>query len=136
MTERLVLWAIFSVGIALVPLVFKGVSLITKEPIEGEGNVIIRGELLLITVALCAAAVGELLASGPSFQLVKIISGGASIIILLFSSLYFAQVSALYADGTQVRVKVVRLLSLGFSGLTLYRATTTVCLLPDLPPRL
>jgi len=91
--EKLIVWIFFSVGIALVPLVFAGLRLQTKKTPNAFSIVIARGELLLLIAALCGSSIGELIGSNETHKILKLISGGSSIIILLFSSLYFSFVS-------------------------------------------
>ena len=93
MEEKLIVWIFFSVGIALVPLVFAGLRLQTKKTPNAFSIVIARGELLLLIAALCGSSIGELIGSNETHKILKLISGGSSIIILLFSSLYFSFVS-------------------------------------------
>ena len=61
---------------------------------------------------MCGGSVGLLIGSGATLLISKIISGGAAIIILMFSSLYYADVSALYRAGVPVNVRRVRQTSL------------------------
>jgi hypothetical protein len=97
--EKIIVWIFFNVGIGLVPIVFAGFRLYTIKISEIDKLsdafriVIARGELLLLTVALCGSSLGGLIATSESLRVLKIVSGGAITIIFLFSSLYFFVVS-------------------------------------------
>jgi hypothetical protein len=93
-------------------MVFNGVRIFTTGRANPCGAAIERGELVLITAAMCGGSVAVLIGSGATLQIDKIISGGAAIIILMFSSLYFADVSALYRAGIPVHVSRVKQTSL------------------------
>jgi hypothetical protein len=103
--EKLIVWIFFSVGIALVPLAFAGLRLQTKKTPNAFSIVIARGELLLLIAALCGSSIGELIGSNESHKILKLISGGSSIIILLFSSLYFSFVSEYKTASTTQRTE-------------------------------
>ena len=114
--ERLISWIIFSVFVALVPLAFNAASLHTRQGPTQPRTILDRGELLLITAALCAAAIGELFASPQVdgiVRLSKLIAGGAVVLILLFSSLYFADVSSAHASGVNLNLGIIRKFSIG-----------------------
>jgi hypothetical protein len=108
MIEQLILWFLFRVLLALVPIVYNGVRILTTGGQDPFGAAIERGELLLLTAAMCGGSVGVLIGSGATFQIYKIISGGAAIIILMLSSLYYADISALYRQGTLVNVNIIK----------------------------
>ncbi len=112
MIEKLTLWFIFRVLLALVPILFTVVRILTIGGANPFGTAIERGELVLLTAAICGGSVGVLIGSGATLQIYKIISGGAAIIILMFSSLYFADVSAAYRAGVPINARHVRQTSL------------------------
>ena len=104
MSEKLIRWIIFSVLMALVPLLVDVLWIVTRGGTEALTSVLARGELLLITAALCAASVGELFGSGNDRRSRKVISGGAALLILLVSALYFVHVSEAYAHVSEAYV--------------------------------
>jgi hypothetical protein len=82
-SRKLARWIIFGVLVALVPLAYSYLDLIVKHrpaTIEAVAN---DGGLLLIISAICAGSLGELIGSGNGAIIAKIISSGATIIILL-----------------------------------------------------
>lgn len=101
--EKLVRWCIFSVLLALVPIAFTALRLSTRTdspPLaESVVHVLARGDLLLIAALLSARASGEILGSGASYRVLKLIANGGATIILLFAALYFADVTAAQLSG-------------------------------------
>ena len=93
-SEKLVRWCIFSVLIALAPLFvsYLALGLDQKEP--SLALITARGELLLISTTIASAAVGELLPSGRNYATLKVTSGGACMLLILLSSLFFSAIQA------------------------------------------
>jgi hypothetical protein len=101
--EKLTRWLIFSVLISLVPLFTSYVGQLLDHRTASLDSVTGRGELLLITTTLAAAAIGELIPSGRERGTQKLLAGGSCIVIVLFSSLLFAAVqSRLHPGGALV----------------------------------
>ena len=95
MLEKVIRWLIFSVLIALLPIGFNYLSMKTKSIPTSLEIICAQGELLIVSAALNAAALGELFGSGPaSLMIAKIIAGGVCVIILLLTSLWFADIAA------------------------------------------
>src|SRR5262245_12879533 len=110
--EKLAKWLIFSVALALVPVLVTFLGQITRGAAltwhEGLG----RGELLLIAAGLCASSSGELFTAPSSSRLGKILAGGAALLLLLISAGYFAEVAATLRSQTKVETVVVAQFSL------------------------
>ena len=92
--EKLTRWLIFSVLISLVPLFTSYAGLLLDGRPASLHTLTGRGELLLITTTLAAAAIGELIPSGRERGTQKLLAGGSCIVIVLFSSLLFAAVQS------------------------------------------
>jgi hypothetical protein len=92
--EKLTRWFIFSVLISLVPLITSYLGLLLDSRAATLQTVTGRGELLLITTTLAAAAIGELIPSGRDRGTQKLLAGGSCIVIVLLSSLLFAAVQS------------------------------------------
>jgi len=121
MTQRLLHWLIFSVAMALLPIVFTALSLKTRGNAIELTLLVKHGELLIVAAALSASGVGEILLARSPTSLTRTVVGGAALGILGLASFYFADVSAGYRSGEQLRVDVIRDTSLwlfGFSVLT------------------
>ena len=88
--EKLVRWFMFSVLISLAPLAASHFSLQFDRREPSLESLVGRGELLLICATIAAAAVGELIPTGRDKPLRKLIAGGACMVIVVASSLYFA----------------------------------------------
>lgn len=93
-------WAIFGVVVSLIPLGYSYTILVIKSQPATWAKILGNGELLIIVWALCAGAIGELFGSGPEYTLPKILSGGFTLIILIFSTLLFASVAEARVSGT------------------------------------
>ena len=93
MIERLAKWLIFGILIALVPLLASW----TTGKLFGVGGSLVdllaKGELYIITAALCAAGIGEVVGSTNEHKALRLIFGGFTTILLLLSALLFAAVS-------------------------------------------
>lgn len=91
MAEKITRWIIFDVVVALLPLAFNALRSITKTGTCTLEAVTGKGELLLIASALCAAAIGQLLASDqPKYKVRRLLAGGATTALLMLAALYFA----------------------------------------------
>lgn len=92
MIEKLISWLFFSVVLSLIPL---GAALSFQASRALPFNVqslVSQGELLIVAAGICAAATAELFASSPRWREAKLIAGGATVAILLFSAIYFASI--------------------------------------------
>lgn len=96
--ERLIRWFIFSVLIALLPIGFNALKLVSRGCDISLVDVTKHGELLLIASAICAAAIGDLVTSGAALKNWKAIVAGCCLIVLCLSSFYFADISASVDD--------------------------------------
>lgn len=92
--EKLVRWFMFSVLVSLVPLALTYFILwVDRREVHLE-MLVARGELLLISTTLGAAALGELFPGTRENALEKLLSGGALVLLMLTSSLFFAVIQA------------------------------------------
>ena len=94
MTKKVLQWIFFGVLIGITPLLVALLIGITKDSTTNLVDVLDNGELLLVTVGIAGAAVGDLLAGSHRFPELEIVSGGGCIFILVISSIYFADISA------------------------------------------
>jgi hypothetical protein len=88
-------WLIFNVLISLLPLAFAAFLLASKQAPHQESmwvSVLGGGELLLISTAIAAEAIGDLIASNEEKAVWKYISSGGCLIALIFSALWYATV--------------------------------------------
>jgi hypothetical protein len=97
--EKLVKWIMFSVAVALLPLVFRFLQIVTRGQLPSIQDITSQGELLLISGAMAAAALGEIIMSNISHSILKIISGGFCVIMLLISSFYYADIASYSFNG-------------------------------------
>ena len=107
-------WLLFGVIVSILPLVFAYfVLLMNPNPtagsnVTGMSAVLGNGELLVVTWVLAAGAIGEVIGSDEGkgwFKgrgWLKIVSGGLTLIVLIFATLFFAAI----AEARAVNVKV------------------------------
>lgn len=92
--ESFTQWLIFSVTLALTPLIFNAILILFMEDIPfNMVTVLSKGELLIVSVAIGSEASGRLIASGTSYKSLKIASAGASFLLVIISSLLYAVIS-------------------------------------------
>lgn len=93
MAEKLTRWFIFGVVVSLLPFALAFLNLwASKKPAKIE-DLFSRGELLLVSTAIGAAAIGELLGIKDTHTLYKIIIGGCSFIAVLTQMAWYAYAS-------------------------------------------
>lgn len=93
MAEKLTRWFIFGVIVSLLPFALAYLNLwASKKPVKVE-DLFSRGELLLVSTALGAAAIGELLGIKDTHALYKIIIGGCSFVVVLTQMAWYAYAS-------------------------------------------
>ncbi|MEN8219826.1 MAG: hypothetical protein ABFS56_26450 [Pseudomonadota bacterium] len=97
-------WIIFSVVFALLPFLFKILSEISRGHEISLEMLFGRGELLLVSVTLCAVAVGELFEITPIQSIATLIAGGSAIIIIAITSFYYANISV---GGEDLKIDMV-----------------------------
>jgi hypothetical protein len=115
-SEKLLKWVIFSVLIALVPI---GITFLNQTSEDGAPawlvvakRVLSHGELLLISAAIAADAVGDLIGAGKESLTLKILSGGACVLIILSASLWYSNIAAMVHSGHPPRTDIVAVGSL------------------------
>jgi hypothetical protein len=94
MTSKLLRWFLFAVVISLVPLLFTGLTLWGDDKIVSLAALWPHGELLLISTAIAAEAIGGMIPTGPNAGSAKIVSTGACTILLFISALWYAVIQA------------------------------------------
>jgi hypothetical protein len=127
MGEKLARWFIFGVVVALLPLGVKFVLALTDGPPPSLTRLLSRGELLLTAVAIAAAAVGELIGIRGRRVILNLLIGGAGVLTILFSSLYFAFVT----DRTVAHPEVVAHISIAMFVMALLTGGATIMLVEE-----
>jgi hypothetical protein len=94
--EKLSIWLIFSVVVALAPFFLGMFQSVDRDQRVTFYSVLGSGQLLLVCVALAAAALGELVIVNvsPDERIMKSAAIGSCILVILFSSLWFGDISA------------------------------------------
>ena len=114
MNKKIVQWLFFSVVIATSPIIFNLFKSLGRGEELSMSLLIGRGELLLISSAICAAAIGELFGSSEGNILAKLIIGGSCLILLILSAMWFADISAAIYSSEYINTDRVSTLSLIF----------------------
>lgn len=96
-TQRVTRWLLFSVLIALSPLIATYLILWTKGIHPNYSDIVGTGELYLVSIALCGAGIGDLLTSTRASPDAKLMSGGCTLFVLILSGW-------LYASGADARL--------------------------------
>lgn len=93
MPDRLVKWLVFSGAVALVPVLFAAIFSYLEAGRTRYPAILGNGELFVISVGLCAAAIGDLIDKGSGTAARKraaLLVGGAAVMIVIMASLLFA----------------------------------------------
>jgi hypothetical protein len=91
--EKLIRWYIFSVLIALAPLLVGYLALSLDRGVPALYLLTARGERLLISTTISSAALGEMLPGGRG-SAPRLIAGGSCVLLVVLSSLFFAAIQA------------------------------------------
>lgn len=111
--QKLIRWFIFSVAVALLPLIFHALQLITRGKSASLSAVTSHGELLIVSVALAAAAIGNIIGNkNMTLSIPKLLSAGFCMLMLLLSSFYYADISACRISGQPIEDNVIACVSL------------------------
>lgn len=86
-------WIFFSVLITAAPIIYNSFNLILNRRSVDPNTILAHGDLILVSVALLAGAIGDLVSDDKIKKPVKIIVGGSICFILVMSCLLFANVS-------------------------------------------
>lgn len=94
--EKLSIWLIFSVVVALSPFFLGIFQSVDRDQRVTFYSILGSGQLLLVCVALAAAALGELVIINVpvDHRIMKSAAIGSCILVIIFSSLWFGDISA------------------------------------------
>jgi hypothetical protein len=106
---RLLRWILFSVFVSLIPLLLHWVVLLGQEkPLSGVWTAVLaHGELLLISTAIAADAIGDMVASGLRNEVGKVLAGGGCVLSLLFAALWYATNATMMDMGQPVKAQIM-----------------------------
>lgn len=101
-------WAIFSVAFALLPIGANGLSGLTRGRSVDFDGLVGRGELLLVTAAIAAAAAGELFGRLETrLRGTRLVLVGLSFLVVCVTSYWFADVAVGLQTGQPIDHHVV-----------------------------
>ena len=102
MLVALIQWLIFSVVIALLPLLFN----LLRDIVRSHGISLVRlfshGELLIVSAAISASSLGHLFCATKPSSIPNMVAGGACVVVLLIASFLFADISAAWHSNPAV----------------------------------
>lgn len=90
--EKFTTWLIFSVTIALTPLLFGALLVYITGGNPTSVSLLSRGELLIVAVAIGAESSGRIIASSRTRKAFKILTAGSNLVLVILSSLLFASI--------------------------------------------
>ena len=127
---KLMRWLVFSVLLAVAPLAGSFVTRMTRKLPTDLDAILANGELLLVTAGIVGAAVGELLGNQHTERrpVPEVIAGGASLLILFFCAVVFADTAAAKAASQAIDGAAVTNFSLLMCGIGLASSASCVLL--------
>ena len=100
---KLLRWLIFSVIVALLPFIFNSLTLLLNGTFPSIVLVCSNGDLLLVSAAISAAALGELIGNDTNKKkIAKIFAGGGCLAILILASYLYAYIANSLQSGTSL----------------------------------
>ena len=111
---KLLRWLLFGVVVSTLPIAWAASSLFihSKPVIAGElfGN----GDLLMVTCASCAVALGELIGSGQTAIGTKILYGLFALLVIIGSCLVFSSISEIRIDNSAYQSDLIKFMLISF----------------------
>jgi heme/copper-type cytochrome/quinol oxidase subunit 3 len=106
---------LFGVGLALIPVILNAVAALTRqEPNFTLEDLFVHGELLLVSAAVVGAALAELFDQArPRFRVLRIVTGGFSVLLICGASVWFADIAAGIRDSKDLDAHFITMGSLG-----------------------
>lgn len=92
--EKLLLWIVFNVIIALLPFFSRGMAASLNGKAVNWQGILSDGELFLVAAAIAGGALGDLLLSGSKRRMPKIVVGGGCVVCVMLACFLYAYVRA------------------------------------------
>ncbi|MET7414029.1 hypothetical protein ACWD7B_20950 [Streptomyces rubiginosohelvolus] len=120
---KVIHWLFFGVIFAIMPILAGMLINVSRGEGVGFWELIGRGELLIVTAGLAAAAAGQILTKKtPSRKLTANLLAFGNIVIACLTSIVFANISSGFQSGDQIDQHAVGIQSLWFFGITFLTA--------------
>lgn len=100
MLEKLLKWLLFSVIVSVVPLFSTYIILVIYSSEPSFVSIISRGELQLISVALLANGIGDVVTSESIRKVFQVLLIGLSTVFLLVISIWYGAITSILISGT------------------------------------
>lgn len=124
---RLLIWLLFGVASAVLPLFLTGIIMFDHGRFLHWSDTWARGELILVSMTLLLASLGDLIVYGTPFPKVKALTIVLSFFVIIISAVWYMDIFGGLLDGQIYRQEFVRNWSPGFFAFSLTIAT--VCLI-------
>lgn len=105
---RITKWLLFGVMCSLLPILIQIIQLLTRGQEIELIKILGHGQLFLISTAIAATGIGELVSEKPKGDIGKIISGFSSIVMILVSSIWFADVASASIAGETIDTEAIK----------------------------
>jgi len=128
MHVRVLAWILFGVGSAVLPLLLAGIVLLDHDKLSSPAMTWEHGELLLISMTLLIAAVGELILAETQLKRTKIVLVAAAGFLIRIASVWYMDVWASLISGQPFRQEFVRAASPWFFLFALFNSGACIML--------
>ena len=88
--NELTAWLVISVALALIPLVFNALVVFLAGSTPTYVDLLSKGELFIVSLAVGLEAAGKLFGSGPVRRPLKTLAGGGCVLLTTLSALLFS----------------------------------------------
>lgn len=127
--RKLLGWFIFTLIFSLLPIYLNWLSGVSRDQALTMVNLTSHGELLIISVAITAAALGEIITNDPKrLPELKIISIGTSMVILVISSWWYSDITTALRLGEEMNLVITSRYSLAIFLLAVLTSAINVAL--------
>lgn len=137
MIERLIRWLLFSVLFAAPPIL---INILVAYVSLGKSQTYVlfeRGDLLLVTAGISAAAIGEVVGeafvAGRHRRIAKIIAGGSCLLILVISVMMFAIITMFFYSAQPLDREFIKIFSLVVFFFALFPSGSIIALTAGTP---
>jgi len=125
---RLLIWLLFGVGSAVLPLLLTGIIMFDHDKFKQVSDTWSGGELILISMTLLMASLGDLIVYESKYPPVKALITVISFFLIIVAAVWYMDVfSGLITVGRSLKEDFLRVWSPWFFAFSL--TTATVCIM-------
>lgn len=122
------IWILFGVASAILPLVLAGIVLFNHDKFERISDAWSNGELLLISMTLLMASLGDLIVYESPFPGVKALVTVISLFLIIVSAVWYMDIFAALLNKQSFKQEFLRSWSPWFFAFSLTNATVCIML--------